>query len=428
MLFLSAALAMIEGGTIGVLLKQTFAGQVDARWHNLAVALAAGAGEIANLVSFGWIAASHGRPKARFITMLKVGLVASVGLIALMPVSPVGLWGMLGLVMLARIFWSGIVTLRTAVWRANYEPSERASLVGHLSVITQVTMATLGLGIGWAMDRDLRSYHWLAPALAGLAFAGVFMYARVRVRGERAALAAERREPVAAGVMRPWSGLGSTWAVLKQDRRFAQFMLFMFLLGFGNLMVPSVLVIAMASRFDLGDRAYATSILITTTVPYLLMPLTVPMWARVLDRSHVVRFRAYHGWAFVLATALFMVGLWTRSVETLFAGSVAWGVAVGGGSLAWNLGHVDFAPPAQTSRYMATHVTLNGVRGLLAPLAAVNLYNALCDRGGAPTMGFEPGAAVLGVSLVVSAAGCAGFVWLYRSMGASAGLRTSRRA
>ena len=416
MLFLSAALAFIEGGTVAVLIKKSFAGLVDARWHNLAVALAAGAGEMANLVSFFWITASHARPKIRFINTLQLGLVLAVAAIALMPVSPAGLWGALALIILARVFWSGIVTLRTAVWRTNYPPHFRATLVGRLSIITQVSMALLGLGIGSAMDHDLESYHWLAPSLAAVAFVGLLFYARLRVRGERALLVSERASIPAVGIMRPWRGLSSTVLVLRQDRRFAQFMLFMFLLGFGNLMIVPVLVIAMASRLDLGSRANATSVLVTTTIPYLLMPLTVPFWARILDRSHVVRFRAFHGWTFVAATICFMLGLSLHSLPFLYAGSIVLGVAVGGGSLAWNLGHVDFAPPAQTSHYMATHVTLNGVRGLLAPLAAVNLYNTLCDKDGNPTTRFEPGSVVLACSIVISIAGCIGFVWLNRSM------------
>ena len=196
-------------------------------------------------------------------------------------------------------------------------------------------------------------------------------------------------------------------------------MLFMFLLGFGNIMIGPALVISLASWAKLDRSAAATSIAITTTIPYLLMPITVPLWARMLDRSHVVHFRAIHGWSFVAASFIFMLGIGFHSLPALYAGSVFLGIAVGGGSIAWNLGHVDFAPPAQTSHYMATHVTLNGVRGLLAPLAAVNLYNALCDQDGNPTTAIEPGAIVLACSVVISVAGCAGFVWLNKSMGVS---------
>lgn len=425
MLFFAAALAFVEGGTIAVLLKQTFSGQIDARWHNLAVALAGGAGEIANLVSFGWIAASHGRPKARFINALQVGLVVFVAAIGLMPRSPAGLWGALALVMSARICWSGVITLRTAVWRANYPSRIRARIVGRLSVITQVVLALLGLGVGAMMDRDLTSYHWIAPTLAGIAVLGVLQYSRLRVRDEAQSLAVERAAPRAFGIMRPWGGVISTVKVLKADRRFAQFMGFMFVLGFGNLMTPTVLVIALSSRFDLGDHAYKTSVVITTTLPYLLMPLIIPVWASLLDRAHVVFFRAIHGWVFVVAASCYLLGLGLRSMPLMYAGSVFWGIAMAGGSLAWNLGHVDFAPPAQTSHYMAAHVTLNGVRGLLAPLASSNLYNCFCDRSGAPTTRFEPGAVVMACSLVLTVLGCAGFVWLNRSMGAS--LKRSRR-
>ena len=86
----------------------------------------------------------------------------------------------------------------------------------------------------------------------------------------------------------------------------------MFVLGFGNLMTPTVLVIALSSRFDLGDHAYKTSVLITTTLPYLLMPLIIPVWASLLDRAHVVFFRAIHGWVFVVAASCYLLGLGMR--------------------------------------------------------------------------------------------------------------------
>ena len=46
------------------------------------------------------------------------------------------------------------------------------------------------------------------------------------------------------------------------------------------------------------------------------------------------------------------------------------------GSLGWNLGHNDFAPRGEETRYMALHVTLTGMRGLVAP--------PLGDRGLSP--------------------------------------------
>jgi len=150
---------------------------------------------------------------------------------------------------------------------------------------------------------------------------------------------------------------------------------------------------------------------VTSTLPNLLMPLSVPLWASLLDRSHVVRFRAWHGWAFVVAVGFFLAGFGMRSLPLVYAGSAFWGIGLGGGSLAWNLGHTDFAPPSLNSHYMATHVTLNGLRGLIAPVISATLFNAFSKWDVA-----DPGGAVLVVSLVFTIAGCLGFVWLRHSM------------
>jgi len=95
---------------------------------------------------------------------------------------------------------------------------------------------------------------------------------------------------------------------------------------------------------------------------------------------------------------------------------------MGGGTLAWNLGHVDFARASETSQYMATHVTLNGVRGLLAPLLAVTLYEVFRASGlHAPT-------GVMIVVCVFTCAGALGFVRLRIVMGQLAARGIDRAA
>ncbi|MCX7065941.1 MAG: hypothetical protein NT024_15565, partial [Proteobacteria bacterium] len=50
------------------------------------------------------------------------------------------------------------------------------------------------------------------------------------------------------------------------------------------------------------------------------------------------------------------------------------GIVNGGGSLAWQLGHNDFAPREQVAAYMGIHVTLTGVRGAFAPFLGMAMY------------------------------------------------------
>jgi len=291
----------------------------------------------------------------------------------------------------------------------------RARIVGRLATAQQFVVAGIGLAMGAALDMAERPASIAIPLIAGGAgIVGLAATARIRVRGQRAMLSGEKTEP---DVGRPWQGPAIMWRVLRRDARYAQYMLCMFVLGFGNLMITPMLVILMRDEFARGHFA---SILVITAIPYLLMPLAVPMWARLLDRAHVVRFRSIHAWSFVAATGVYLLGVAFHSMPLLCLGAVLQATAFGGGALAWNLGHVDFAPPAQTSQYMATHVTLNGIRGLLAPLVAVTLYQRLLSAG------LDSGAAgswTIGLSLLLSVFGSAGFVALRRSMGHHAAKR-----
>lgn len=379
------------------------------------MALVGAAPEIANILSFVWASLSHGRPKVPFVNGLQLGVIVLVASLALVARTPAGLVTLGALVIGARVCWSGIITLRPTIWRANYHGRERARIVGRFATVQQTTVALVGLAIGALLDwRQRGASGWIFAGAGLLGLVALGATSRQRVRGQRAMLAGERDEPELG---RPWQGPAIVWRVLRRDARYAQYMACMFVLGFGNLMVTPLLVILFRDEFG---RGHFSSILVITAIPYLLLPLAVPAWAALLDRAHVVRFRSIHAWSFVLSTGAFLAAVLLHSMPVMVGASLLQGIALGGGSLAWNLGHVDFAPPARTSQYMATHVTLNGIRGLLAPLGAVWVYEralALTPDAG------SAGAWALGVSLALSVLGAVGFVLLRRSMGHAAGAR-----
>ena len=86
------------------------------------------------------------------------------------------------------------------------------------------------------------------------------------------------------------------------------------------------------------------------------------------------------------------------------------GVGRGGGALAWNLGHNDFASEERSVDYMSVHVTLTGIRGLIAPLAGVGLYGFLeASQPGT-------GAWSLALPFLLTLTGALGFHWLHHSL------------
>lgn len=405
-LLFSMLLAFVEGGIVGVVVRNAFDDVVPAARLNFMVALLVAAPEFANVTSFLWTVLAHGRHKVRFINTLQAAIVVLVLVIALAPRTESGLWVMGAAIVLARVCATGVVTIRSTIWRANYTRFERARATGKFSTIAVLMVAATGFLLGKAMDINEESFRvFILVACVG-GIIGVYNYGKIRMRGHSAMINAERADE---RVNRPSINPISLRRLLASDRYYDAFMASMFLLGAGNLMLAAPLVITLKERFG---AEYLAGIGVVSTIPMLVMPLAIPMWARLLARVHVVRFRAIHSWVFVIAQTIVLIAVVTDTFWLLMFSSAMLGVGFAGGTLAWNLGHLDFAPPShKATQYMAVHVTLTGVRGLIAPLLAVTIYQYL----EAVNTGW--GSWVFAFSIVLCAAGGIGFALLARVMG-----------
>ena len=403
-LLLPVALGAAEGGVVGVLAKSAFEGTVRPATLSLAVAVLQGAPALANVVSFLWAALGHGRNKIRLIAALQVLMTLLVAMIALAPRSAAGLALLVVGTVGARMAWAGVVTLRSTVWRANYPRHARATLAGKLATVQAILMAGTAYAIGQGMNFSPEAFRVMYPVAAGVGLIGALVYSGMRMRGHRALIKAEQDGADSSiSLVNPLQ-----WrAILLGDRKFRRYMSCMFVFGAGNLMVGAPLILMLKDRFQFSE---STSVAIMTTIPLLLMPLSIPLWSRLLDRVNILQFRAIHSWAFVASTATVLIAALTMQPWLLFLGASLKGLAFGGGVLAWNLGHHDFAPVEKASQYMGVHVTLTGIRGLLAPIVGVTLYETFeWLKPGA-------GAGVFAICLALTVIGAVWFVLMRRTL------------
>jgi MFS family permease len=245
---------------------------------------------------------------------------------------------------------------------------------------------------------------------------GNTIFRGVRLRGGRRLAERERAETgearISANPARTAAlahdALRTNWRVLVDDGAYRTFMLWMFVFGLGNLMIGAPQAIFLEDKLG---ASYLQAILATTVVPLLVMPLAIPVWARLLDRVHVVRFRAIHGWSFVAAAGVMWLAASQEQLWLFYVAGACLGIGFAGGSIAWNIGHQDFSTPEQDALYMSVHVTLNGIRGAIAPFVAVGLYAWLDARGAA--------ALTFATCFAVNVVGALGFVWQWRGMRAA---------
>jgi hypothetical protein len=402
--FLPVMLGAVEGGTVSIVVKKHFAAAEDVPTStlNLAVAAVTAAPAMANVTSFLWAGLAHGRAKVPFIAALQVATAIAVGSLAMAPCDAAGLWFFTAAVIVARVCWTGVITIRTGVWRANYPHADRTRIAGRMATVQALVLAATGTAIGQAMDYSTSSFIVIYPAAAAIGLAGNAIYRRVRLRGQRRLARAERsgrREDRAS--LNPLAVL----RVLREDPPFRRFMRWMFIFGLGNLMLSAPLAIVLEERLE---ASYIEGILVAAVIPLAMMPLIIPLWARLLGRLHVVQFRSIHGWSFVAASGAMFAADLARSFPLFCVASAFLGIGFAGGVLAWNLGHHDYAPEHRDGQYMGVHVTLTGLRGIAAPFLAVGLYGWL------DSIGF--GSGIFLVCLITNVVGLAGFISMARDL------------
>jgi len=371
---MAVALGALEGGVVGVVVKNQFDGVAEPVWVNLAVALVAGAPAFANVVSLSISGLAEGRDKTAWVSVLMALTAVFLILMALAPVTATGLVLITLSTIIARLAWAGVITLRAAIWRANFPRHVRAQITGRITVIYSLiiamTAAVIGLVMSWWPD----AWRFMFPVAGVLGLVAARRYQRIRIRlGGRL-----RRSEIHQRQHRTGGQFRAAFGILAADRWYRRYMLTMFAFGSGNLMVIALLVIILNEQFGF---ARVEQMLITTSLPLIGVAVFTPIWARRLDAAHILDYRARQAWSFVLAVGLFAVATIAGQSWLFWVGALALGAAFAGGKLGWNLGHNDFASDDQSTLYMGIHVTLTGIRGLIAPLAGVLVYQYLESQG-----------------------------------------------
>jgi len=427
-LFIPFMVVLFEGSVLSIIVRIAYEGRVDKDLLNQVSSFIAVIPALANLSSFIWVRATHGRHKVRAITRLLVMVTVVTFTMAFVPSNAIGLIWTAAAAFVARVGWSGFTTIRSTIWRTNYPQHARARITGRFAMVATLMLAGLSAAIGtllgwtdaiaqagelpswlaWAPVESADLPKWtmrvIIPIGCTIGVVGMVIWRSIRVRGHTVLVNAERRT---AGPDTPTLNPADQIRVLLNDPDYGRFMLAQFFLGIGNIMSASVMPLILRERFGTG---YLEGLLISTVIPLGLMPLAIPMWARLLDGRHIVFFRAIHSWVFVSALVMLFFAYSEITLWVMFVFAATRGIAFGGGALGWTLGHLDFAKPEQATQYMGVHVTLTGVRGLICVTTGATLYNTLENTGTGNAKWL-----ILGC-LVMTTLGALGFIHLWRDL------------
>jgi hypothetical protein len=367
---LGLTLGLVEGATAAVLIKKTFATAASPWIVNLAVGFVSGAPALSNVVSFVWANLAHGRARIGLMVGLQALFAILVGLLGVAPRALGGLAFAVASILIARVVWTGLLTVRAAIWSANYPRAALGRYTGRIVIVSSLAVSVAAALAAWTLDHRAFESRWLFAFGAAAGLLAAWLYRAARVRREFALLAEEN---AAVGRSEAFS-LGMLFEILRKDAHFREYMFWMGVFGGGNLMLTSQLVVIFSEQLHLSA---SLQIALLSVVPLGLLPLFVPFWARMFDQGHVVEYRARQSWVLVAAVAAVTLGAWLHSLPLLWFGALLLAIAYAGSNLGWNLGHNDFASVGRAQHYMGVHVTLTGVRGAIAPPAGILVYQWL---------------------------------------------------
>ena len=389
------AASLAEGSFTGVIAAKNFGAGV------VLMSVITAAPMFGNIMALLWSDLSLGRRKVPLVNLLQLGVVLMIGSVALTAYLPSGWngWVFAIQIIIARVLASGIITIRSSIWRANYPRQLRGQLTSRIATVATFVLALTTFAGSYLLDQDHRAFVYLYPAAALLGAIGIWQFSRIRVRREVALrreedqLYAPRPESMSqtdeANVMNygPASRVrfvklfAQAFRILRDDKKFRDYQRWQMLSGFSFMMFGPALLYMVSTEMTDPKKDYLLATLVLQIIPMVVSLLATQAWAPLFDRVHITTFRVYQCSVSVIAQLVLFAGAMygLKFNETMGLAIVAFsqvliGVSNGGGNLAWNLGHNDFAPPGESATYMGVHVMLTGLRGCFAPFFGSWLY------------------------------------------------------
>jgi hypothetical protein len=253
-------------------------------------------------------------------------------------------------IIIAYICRSALLPFITDVYADNY-PSERRGAFFSKPLLLSVGIAALSGFIGsFILERDIGHYPIIFTFLGFCAFfKAIAIYNMPSKQMDQ------------SPHENPFGNMKYTW----QDRSFGYVLLTWFIMGFANLWTLPLRVDYITSpKWGIEGSAIFVAMIITI-IPETLRMLFIPFWARLFDKMNFVILRMILNLTFGAGVLMFFV---TSNPWVIGSGSALIGIAFAGGSIAWNLWVIKYAPPGKTGPYMSVHVSLTGIRGTLGPI------------------------------------------------------------
>jgi MFS family permease len=260
---------------------------------------------------------------------------------------------------LAMVCAAATIPLLTQLYQDNYQAESRGKLFSRSTMIKVAAAGIFSFVAGKALDLHI-DYARGVLIILSLAFLASSLLLKAC---PSTSLAAEKGSF-------PYRSLRS----VLDDKLFAWMLASWMLMGFGNLMMfPLRVKFMLEPRFGI-EYPVAWVAILTGVVPALIHFSTSAAWGFLFDKINFFLMRILLNLIFMIAVCSFFL---SKSLTGFIIGSVFFGLAFGGGNVAWSLWVTKLAQGDKVADYMSAHTFFTGVRSFLAPMISISLVSWL---------------------------------------------------
>jgi MFS family permease len=272
-------------------------------------------------------------------------------------------------------FNSLLIPAQNSIYQSNIESSRRAKVYGYTMSLGMLVAVIFTFFAGRMLDRNDQYFRIILAVTAICGLIASLLLSLVKIKKHESST-----EPVPFS----WQDalhdpIKRSLALLKTNKPFAAFERSFSIYGMGFIMVQPVLPIYLVDMLKLTYTGNFIAKGVISQIPILILSPYLGKWH---DRLHPFRFICFFFGLLALFPALIIASALTLKWHLLSVGLVylafaIFGVAMAGVNIAWNMGSIFFAGKEDASMYQSVHVTMTGIRGILAPMLGLLLLKTL---------------------------------------------------
>ena len=283
-----------------------------------------------------------------------------------------------------------------SILKNNYTNSHFGALYSYAAMTNKIVMMLTTFVFGWILDIDPFSFVYVYPAIGILGIISLFLLSfAVKVDYLQTG---KKILSITESLRKSFRDMKT---IIKSNKPYRDFELGFMLYGFSFMLTIAVITLFLVEKLNLNY----TSIAFYKNSYNLIAILLLPFFGKLIDRIDPRKFAAFT--FLTLLMHLFFMGLTEYYPYYFDIGayrfyylvviSFVWnGLFAATMSLLWNIGSAYFCKDGDAGTYQSVHLSMVGIRAMIAPLFGIWLYQYIGFSGV-----FALGVLLLTLSIIV---------------------------